>query len=85
MKPVSRVRKALDWTLGLSLIGVGVVGLVLPGLQGILMILAGLAILSSHSPLARRMNEMVKEKARRARDRWRHRGGRSGPDGDGAG
>lgn len=77
MKPVSRVRKIFDWSLGLALIGVGLVGLVLPGLQGILMIVAGLAVLSSHSPLARRINERLKGLARRARDRM---AGRKGPD-----
>jgi uncharacterized membrane protein YbaN (DUF454 family) len=69
VKTVSRVRKIFDWTLGLSLIALGVVGLVLPGLQGILLILAGLAVLSSHSPLAHRLNEKLKAWARRARDR----------------
>jgi membrane protein implicated in regulation of membrane protease activity len=69
VKPVSRFRKIFDWSLGLALIAVGIVGLVLPGLQGILMIVAGLAILSSHWPLARRINEKLKDLARRARDR----------------
>lgn len=74
MKPVSRLRKIFDWSLGIVLIGIGVVGLVLPGIQGILMIVAGLAVLSSHSPLARRVNERLKEFARRARDRVAGRG-----------
>jgi uncharacterized membrane protein YbaN (DUF454 family) len=69
VKPVSRLRKVFDWSLGLTLIGVGVVGLVLPGIQGILMIVAGLAVLSSHSPLARRVNERLKHLARSARAR----------------
>ena len=69
MKPVSRARKVFDWILGLTLILVGLVGLVLPGLQGILFILAGLAILSSHSALARRVQEALKSRVRRLRDR----------------
>ena len=69
MKPVSRARKAFDWVLGLSLLFLGVIGLVLPGLQGILMILAGLAILSSHSTYARRLQEALKARARQLRDR----------------
>jgi hypothetical protein len=69
VKPVSRLRKIFDWSLGIVLIGIGIVGLVLPGIQGILMIVAGLAVLSSHSPLARRINERLKDLARRARDR----------------
>jgi len=70
MKPVSRLRKVFDWTLGLALIGLGIVGLVLPGLQGILLILAGLAVLSSHSPLARRWLEKLKATARSTKDRF---------------
>ena len=73
MSPVSPVRRVVEWTAGVGLILVGVVGLVLPGLQGILMILAGLAILSSHSPLARRLYEGIKSRAKDARDRWRAR------------
>jgi uncharacterized membrane protein YbaN (DUF454 family) len=66
---VSRARKIFDWTAGLSLIALGIVGLVLPGLQGILLIIAGLAVLSSHSPRARRLHEKLKAWARRARDK----------------
>jgi uncharacterized membrane protein YbaN (DUF454 family) len=69
VKPVSKLRKIFDWSLGIVLIAIGIVGLVLPGIQGILMIVAGLAVLSRHSPLARRINERLKELARRARDR----------------
>jgi uncharacterized protein YqgC (DUF456 family) len=67
--PVSRSRKVFDWIVGVSLLLLGIVGLVLPGLQGILFILAGLAILSSHSALARRALEAVKSIVRRVRDR----------------
>jgi len=66
---VSRARKLFDWIAGLTLLLLGIAGLVLPGLQGILLILAGLAILSSHSPLARRLLAALKERARRLRDR----------------
>ena len=69
MKPVSRVRKVFDWTLGLGLILLGIVGLVVPGLQGILLILAGLAVLSSHSPLARRLLDKLKARVKAAKDR----------------
>ena len=69
MKPVSRARKVLDWIVGVSLLLLGIVGLVLPGLQGILFILAGLAILSSHSALARRVQEALKSRVARLRDR----------------
>lgn len=69
MKPVSRARKVFDWIAGLSLILLGIVGLFLPVLQGILFIFAGLAILGSHSPLARRIQEGLKAKLRKVRDR----------------
>jgi len=69
VKPVSRGRKVFDWIAGVSLLLLGIVGLVLPGLQGILFLLAGLAILSSHSALARRVQEALKSRIRRLRDR----------------
>ena len=72
MKPVSRARKIFDWIAGCVLLALGIVGLVLPGLQGILLILGGLAILSSHSTLARRAREALTARLRRVRDRiWR--------------
>jgi len=69
VKPVSRARKLFDWIAGISLIVLGIIGLVLPVLQGVLSILAGLAILSSHSPLALRILEALKSRLRRVRDR----------------
>ena len=75
MTAVSRARKLFDWIAGVSLLVLGIVGLVLPGLQGILLILAGLAILSSHSALARRLLEWLKAHVRRVRDRVLRRGG----------
>jgi uncharacterized protein YqgC (DUF456 family) len=69
VKPVSRSRKIFDWIVGVSLLVLGIAGLVLPGLQGILLILAGLAILSSHSALARRVQDTLKARLRQVRDR----------------
>jgi len=71
--PVSRARKLFDWIAGVALLLLGIAGLVLPGLPGILLILAGLAILSSHSPLARRAQEALRSRARRVRDRIKNR------------
>ena len=68
MKPVSRARKTFDWIAGVSLLLLGIAGLVLPGLPGVIFILAGLAILSSHSSLARRAQEALKSRLRRVRD-----------------
>jgi len=67
--PVSRTRRIFDWIAGISLIVLGIIGLVVPVLQGVLLILAGLAILSSHSVLARRVLDWSKARARRLRDR----------------
>ncbi len=70
-----RVRRILDWVLGLALIGLGILGLFLPILQGIALILAGLAILGRQSRLARAIVDRVKRSARAARDRLRGRHG----------
>ena len=76
MSPVSRSRKVFEWVAGLTLLFLGIAGLVLPGLQGILLILGGLAILSSHSRLAHRALEALKSRARRVRDRFSDRDSR---------
>jgi uncharacterized protein YqgC (DUF456 family) len=76
LTPVSRARKTFDWIVGVSLLALGLVGLVLPGLQGILLILAGLAILSSHSEHARRVQEWLKAHLRKVRDRVLKRSGK---------
>lgn len=74
----------VDWAVGLTLIGVGIVGGFVPVLQGWVFILAGLAVLSSHSPLARRLYERAKATGRRIRERVRERraGRRDGPADD---
>jgi uncharacterized protein len=70
---VSRLRRVLEWILGSALILLGIVGLFVPVLQGILFILAGLAVLSRHSRLAHRLYEGIKRRAKVAADRLRHR------------
>ena len=64
-----RVRVVLDWILGLTLLAIGVAGLVLPILQGWVFILAGLAVLSSHSVRARTALEWLKAKGRAVKTR----------------
>jgi uncharacterized protein len=49
------IRRLLVLTLGWSLVLLGIAGLVLPFLQGLLMILIGLIILSSEYHWARRL------------------------------
>jgi len=65
----SRVRKAVDWTVGIGLITVGVVAGFVPVVQGWIFVLMGLAVLSSHSPWARRQYERMKKASRHLRER----------------
>ncbi len=65
----SPARKIADWVIGLTLIALGIVGGFIPLFQGWPFILAGLAILSSHSRFARATLDRIKRIARGARDR----------------
>jgi uncharacterized membrane protein YbaN (DUF454 family) len=86
-KPVSTARKVFDWTLGSLLLVIGVIGLFLPILQGWFFILAGLAVLSSHSRWAHAINERIRGAGRKVRERIQQRRARAaasnphGPDG----
>jgi uncharacterized membrane protein YbaN (DUF454 family) len=66
---VTRARVIFDWILGITLLAIGVVGFVLPILQGWIFVLAGLAVLSSHSRHARMAMDWIKRKTRNVRDR----------------
>jgi membrane protein implicated in regulation of membrane protease activity len=57
-----RVKPILMQALGYAFLVVGVLGLVLPFLQGILFLLIGLIILAEHAPWARRLLERVRER-----------------------
>ena len=59
------------------LIAIGVIGGFVPVLQGWVFVLAGLAILSKHSRLARRWFERVRQLGRVAKERFRRASGRS--------
>jgi uncharacterized membrane protein YbaN (DUF454 family) len=65
----SSARTIFDWVAGIFLILLGIVGLFLPVLQGVLFILAGLALLSSHSERARRLRDWLVAAGKRAKDR----------------
>jgi uncharacterized protein YqgC (DUF456 family) len=65
----STTRKIFDWITGLSLIFLGTAGLVLPVLPGVLLVIGGIAILSSHSSIARRIHSAMIDRAKRVRDR----------------
>ena len=73
MKKVSRARVVFDWIAGISLLVIGVIGGFLPIFQGWVFILAGLAVLSSHSRWARAIYERIKGAGRKVRDRIRQR------------
>jgi uncharacterized protein YqgC (DUF456 family) len=64
-----RARVVFDWIVGLLLLSIGVAGLVLPVLQGWVFILAGLAVLSSHSVWARTVLDWLKAKGRAVKTR----------------
>lgn len=70
---VSKLRKAFDWTLGLILIAIGVVGFFVPIMQGWIFVLAGLGVLSSHSRWAQAALDRLKAAGRSLRDKVRHR------------
>jgi uncharacterized membrane protein YbaN (DUF454 family) len=63
------VRKIVDWVVGLTLIGIGILGGFVPVLQGWVFIVAGLAVLSSHSRWARAVYERIKKVGRSVKDR----------------
>lgn len=69
----STVRVVFDWALGLTLLAIGVVAGPIPILQGWPFFLAGLAVLSSHSRLARVILERMKGAGRKVRDSIRQR------------
>ena len=66
---MKRARVIVDWIVGVTLLSIGVAGLVLPVLQGWVFILAGLAVLSSHSVWARTILDWLKRKGRAVKDR----------------
>jgi uncharacterized membrane protein YbaN (DUF454 family) len=60
--PLGTIKRIGLLIIGWSFIGLGVVGLFLPFLQGILFILIGLAILSSRSEIIRRFLKHLEER-----------------------
>jgi hypothetical protein len=72
-----RGQLAFDWITGLLLIAIGVITGPVPIVQGWVFVLAGLAILSKHSPLARRWFERVRRIGHDARERLRKKSGKS--------
>jgi uncharacterized membrane protein YbaN (DUF454 family) len=67
----------VDWVIGLTLIAIGVVGGLVPVFQGWVFVLAGLAVLSSHSRWARAILQRVKGVGRKLRTKIRERRSRT--------
>ncbi|MBI1882877.1 MAG: PGPGW domain-containing protein [Chlamydiae bacterium] len=60
-----RIRRFLKLFCGWSLLAIGIVGLFLPFLQGILMIVSGLALLATEYPWAKGWLEGIKKKIKK--------------------
>ena len=59
-KEKTRVRVTVDWIVGCALLLIGLLGFVLPILQGWIFVLAGLAVLGSHSRRIDRLNRSIR-------------------------
>ncbi len=79
--PRAPTRRSPFWRVarliaGWTLVVLGIIGLFLPILQGVALILAGLALLAPDVPFARRWLDWIKNRARRLRrDRGKGRAG----------
>jgi uncharacterized protein YqgC (DUF456 family) len=62
-------RKVMDWILGLGLIALGILGGFIPFLPGWVLVVAGLAVLSSHSRWAHAIHVRLRDTGHRAL-RW---------------
>ncbi len=67
-KPPSMAWRIFRLVAGWTLLAVGVVGLFLPVLQGFLLIISGLALLSTESPWARRLLDRLKSLRKRRQE-----------------
>jgi uncharacterized membrane protein YbaN (DUF454 family) len=69
----STLSQVLRVTFGFILIGVGVLGLVLPVLPGIVLIFAGLAVMGKDSWLGRKVHDWTTSLRRAYSQRWRRK------------
>lgn len=67
LNPSARFWKITRLVVGWGLIVLGIVGLFLPFLQGIFLIVAGLALLSKDRPWAKRWLEQIKARLKRGK------------------
>jgi len=73
---MNRFKKIGILIIGWALIGLGILGLFLPLLQGILFIMIGLAVLSSRSEMVKRFLKRLEERYPQHHNRienWRER------------
>jgi uncharacterized membrane protein YbaN (DUF454 family) len=70
METKSRLKRIATYIVGWGFIVLGILGLVLPILQGVIFLLIGLYILSSISPWAARMLVRLREKFPRISDQF---------------
>jgi uncharacterized membrane protein YbaN (DUF454 family) len=70
MQPKSRLKRIAVYTVGWGFIVLGILGLVLPILQGVIFLLIGLYILSSISPWAARLLERLRRRFPRTSDQF---------------
>lgn len=75
--PPSRLRIVLEWITGILLVVLGIIGILLPVMQGLIFLIPGLAVLSRHSELARRLRNKLEGMGRGIKDRVRRRRNRS--------
>ena len=68
-----RLRKIYRTALGLSLVVLGIIGLILPIMPGWVFLIPGLIILSDHFPSIRRLLDWATEKAKQAEERVRRK------------
>ena len=66
-----RVRKGIDWMIGIALIAFGVLGGLIPILPGWVFVVAGLAVLSSHSRRARFLHLRLQSLGQKVGLRWK--------------
>ncbi len=78
-KAKTRLRVTVDWIVGCALLLIGIIGFILPILQGWIFVLAGLAVLSSHSRRIERLNRWIRSLLVKLKDRVFRRGGQAVP------
>ena len=72
-KPMTRLRIVAEWITGILLVILGIIGILLPVMQGLIFLIPGLAVLSRHSKVAMRLRRKLEGVGRGIKDRVRRR------------